>query len=72
MLGTLNDRKNLDIYERAMAQAQGDFDLQVRLQDAWDAVQALPADAALDAKVDAAHNLLVAMVLAYRTEGQEV
>ena len=71
MLGTLNDRKNLDIYERAMAQAQGDFDLQVRLQDAWNVVQALPADADLDAKVDAAHNLLVAMVLAYRTDGQE-
>ena len=67
MLGTLSERKNLGIYERALAQAQGDFELQVRLQDAWRAVQDLPDDATLDAKVDAAHELLVAMTLAYRS-----
>ena len=66
MLGTLRERKNLGIYERAMAQAQGDFDLQLRLQEAWHAVQDLPEDAGLDTKVDAAHELLVSMTLAFR------
>ncbi|MBQ7650678.1 MAG: hypothetical protein IJS15_06940, partial [Victivallales bacterium] len=65
-LGTLADRRNIDIYERALAQAQGDFDLQVRLQNAWRTVQELPQDATLDAKVDAAHALVVSMVQAFR------
>ena len=70
LLGRLDERKNLDIYERALAQAQDDFELQVRLQDAWRAVQDLPADATPDAKVDAAHALLVALTLAFRAERQ--
>ncbi|MBQ9727081.1 MAG: hypothetical protein IJV65_06210 [Kiritimatiellae bacterium] len=67
MLGTLSEPKNRGIYERALAQAQGDFELQARLQDAWRAVQNLPADATPDAKVDAAHELLVALTLAFRS-----
>ena len=67
MLGTLTSQKNHDIYERAQAQARGDLELQTRLQDAWRAVQELPADATLDAKVDAAHALLVTMTLAFRS-----
>ena len=49
-----------------MLAADGDMELQQRLQDAWHAVQRLPADATLDAKVDAAHELVTAMVLAFR------
>ncbi len=68
MLGTLSDRRNTDIYERALAQVQNNFDLRERLQEAWQAVQNLPQDATLDAKVDAAHELLASMVLAFRFE----
>ena len=67
MLGTLAERKNERIYERAFAQASGDLALQTRLQNAWNAVRNLPADASPDAKVDAAHALLVAMTLAFRS-----
>ena len=67
MLGTLKDPKQVDIYHKALLQADGDFELQERLQDAWRAVHSLPDDATLDAKVDAAHKLLVAMTLAYRS-----
>ncbi len=67
MLGTLGERKNIEIYERACAQADGDIELKTRLQNAWRAVEEMPADATLDAKVDAAHALLVAMTLAYRS-----
>ena len=67
MLGTLTSQKNRDIYNHAQAQARGDLELQTRLQDAWRAVQELPADATLDAKVDAAHALLVTMTLACRS-----
>ena len=41
-------------------------ELQQRLQEAWHGVQALPADATLDAQVAAAHKLISAMVLAFR------
>ena len=59
--------KTIDLYNGAMAAAGGDMDLQERLQNAWRTVQELPADATLDAKVDAAHALITAMVLAYRS-----
>ncbi len=67
MLGTLAEPRNVEVYERALEQADGDLALKTRLQDAWRAVQDLPADATLDAKVDAAHALLVALTLAFRT-----
>ena len=66
MLGTLNDLKNVKIYTEALLAAQGDEVQLVRLQDAWRAVRGLPADATLDAKVNAAHRLLVELVVAYR------
>ena len=50
----------------AMQAADGDLELQQRLQDAWHAVRGLPADATLDAKVDAVHRLVVSMVRAFR------
>ena len=67
MLRTLKDPKQVEIYMKAQLQASDDFELQERLQNAWLAVQRLPDDATLDAKVDAAHKLLVAMTLAYRS-----
>jgi len=70
MLRTLRDPKQVEIYLKAQLQASGDFELQERLQNAWLAVQRLPDDATLDAKVDAAHKLLVAMTLAYRCAPQ--
>jgi len=72
MLGTLGERKNIEIYNRALALADGDQELKTRLENAWRAVQDLPDDATLDAKVDAAHALLVALTLAYRTEPQAI
>ena len=72
MLAHLVDPENMktttDIYARAQLAAGRDTVLRQRLQDAWYAVHALPADATPDRKVDAAHELLVAMVLAFRTD----
>ncbi len=73
MLAHMMDEKNMqttaDIYARAQLAAGHDSVLRDRLQEAWHAVHALPADATLDRKVDAAHELIVAMVLAFRTPG---
>ena len=55
-----------DIYARAHLAAARDPILLHRLLGAWRAVRALPADATLDSKNDAAHELLVAMLLAFR------
>ena len=66
MLNSIVSPKNIELYERALAQAQGDFDLQEKLQNAWRDVTNLPQDATLDVKVDAAHKLLVALTLAFR------
>lgn len=75
MLAHMMDEKNMektaDIYARAQLAAGHDSILRQRLQEAWHAVHALPADATLDRKVDAAHELIVAMVLAFRTPGAE-
>ena len=67
MMSDANRLKTMELYAQAMLAADGDMELQQRLQDAWHAVQDLPADATLDAKVDAAHELVTAMVLAFRT-----
>jgi len=69
MLNSIVSPRNIEIYQRALAQAQGDFDLQEKLQNAWREVLDLPRDAPLDAKVDAAHSLIVSLTLAYRKEG---
>ena len=66
MMSEANRLKTLDLYAKAMLAASNDFALLQRLQDAWHAVQSLPADATLDAKVDATHGLVTAMVLAFR------
>ena len=71
MLGKLTDPKNMKIYADALQAANGDFAQQERLQDAWKAVRALPTDATDDAKIDAAHRLLVEMVVAYRTPQEQ-
>ena len=60
-----NKAKTIELYNGAMAAAGGDMDLQERLQNAWHRVEDLGADATLDAKVDAAHELITAMLLAY-------
>ena len=62
-----NKAKTLRLYLDAQAAADGDLALQERLQDAWHELQALGADATLDAKVDAVHKFVTAMVLAYRS-----
>ena len=67
MLDEANIGKTMELYAGAMQAADGDMELQQRLQDAWHAVRDLPADATLDAKVDAVHALITSMVLAYRT-----
>ena len=67
MLSDANRQKTEKIYADALQAASGDAELLQRLQDAWQAATSLPADATLDAKVDAAHELLVAMTLAYRS-----
>lgn len=66
MLDSIVSPRNVEIYQRAQAQAQGDFDLQDKLQTAWREALDVPRDAPLDVKVDAAHKLLVALTLAYR------
>lgn len=58
--------KTAEIYARAQVAAAGGPELQSRLQEAWQAVNTLPADATPDAKVDAAHRLLVEIVRAFR------
>ena len=56
----------VDIGTVEFVHAAGDAALLQRLEEAWNAMRALTADATLDAKVDAVHKLVVAMVLAYR------
>ena len=63
-----NMAKTAEIYARAQQSAARDPLLLHRLQNTWHALHALPADAPLDAQVDAAHALLVAMVLSFRAD----
>lgn len=58
--------KTSEIYAKAQVAATGDFERLSRLQEAWQAVNTLPADATPDAKVDAAHRLIVELVRAFR------
>ena len=58
--------KTSKIYAKAQVAATGDFERLSRLQEAWQAVNTLPADATPDAKVDAAHRLIVEIVRAFR------
>ena len=67
MMSEANRLKTETIYEDALQAASGDVELRQCLQEAWEAVQSLPADATLDAKVDTTRELLVAMTLAYRS-----
>ena len=62
-----NREKAQKLYDDAHRAAERDVVLQQRLKEAWDEVQGLADDAMLDVKVAAAHKLIVAMVLAYRT-----
>ena len=62
-----NREKAEKLYADARRAAERDLALQQRLEEAWDEVQGLADDATLDVKVAAAHKLVVAMVLAYRT-----
>ena len=66
LMSEANRLKTLDLYARALVASSADAVLQQRLQEAWRGVQALPADATLDAQVAAAHKLITAMVLAFR------
>ena len=66
LMSEANRLKTLDLYAKALVASSADAVLQQRLQEAWRGVQALPADATLDAQVDAAHKLITAMVLAFR------
>jgi hypothetical protein len=67
MMSDANRQKTEKIYADALQAASGDAELSQRLQDAWQAATSLPADATLDAKIDTARELLVAMTLAYRS-----
>ncbi len=67
MMSDANKQKTERIYEDALRAASGDMELRQRLQETWQAANALPENATLDAKIDAAHDLLVAMTLAYRS-----
>lgn len=62
-----NSEKAQKLYDDAYAAAERDVALQQRLEEAWNEVQGLADDATLYVKVAAAHKLIVAMVLAYRT-----
>ena len=66
LMSEANRLKTLDLYAKALVASSADAVLQQRLQEAWRGVQALPADATLDAQVAAAHKLISAMVLAFR------
>ena len=66
LMSEANRLKTLDLYAKALVASSADSVLQQRLQEAWRGVQALPADATLDAQVAAAHKLISAMVLAFR------
>ena len=68
LMDAQNMAKTAEIYARAQESAARDPLLLQRLQDTWHALHALPADAPLDAQVDAAHALLVAMVLSFRAD----
>ena len=58
--------KTTELYAKAQVASGGDFERLERLQEAWHAVNTLPANATPDAKVDAAHRLIVEMVRAFR------
>ena len=66
MMDEEHAEKTTEIYARAQVAAAGDFERLTRLQEAWQAVNALPANATPDAKADAAHRLLVELVRAFR------
>ena len=72
MMDEANREKTQGLYDRAHEAAEGDLALQQRLEEAWEEAQNLAEDATLDVKVAAAHKLIVAMVLAYRTPLQGV
>ena len=57
--------KNTQIYANAFERVVNNDLLREALQDAWRTATTLPADATDDAKLDAAHRLLVALVEAY-------
>ena len=67
MMSDANREKTEKIYADALKAVSGDAELKQRLQKAWQAATSLPADATLDAKIEAARELLVAMTLAYRS-----
>ena len=67
MFSEENKVKSAELYRDALLAADGDFELQYKLQDAWRTLSTLPAGAGLDAKVDAMHAFLVNAVLAFRT-----
>ena len=66
MMDEEHAEKTVEIYAKAQVAAAGDFERLTRLQEAWQAVNALPANATPDAKVNAAYGLLVELVRAFR------
>lgn len=66
-LSELNTEKNVELYHNALLCAAGDPDLQEKLQSARQQADALPADAPADTAVNALHDLLTTMTLAYRS-----
>jgi len=67
MLSPENLVKTTELYAQAMLATGNDEHLKFQLQNAWKTLINLPADATLDAKVDAMNDFLVPMVMAFRT-----
>ena len=67
MFSQENIVKTTELYAQAMLAAGNDEQIQFRLQNAWNTLRQLPADATLDAKVDAMHDFLVPLIMAFRT-----
>ena len=67
VVADLNSEKNTELYNTALLSAQGDPDLQEKMQNARQRLASLGPDAPNDAVVDAMHDLLITMTTSYRT-----
>jgi len=68
VVADLNSEKNAKLYNTALLSAQGDPDLQEKMQQARQKLTSLGPDAPNDAIVDSMHDLLITMTTAYRTQ----
>ena len=68
VVADLNSGKNVELYNTALLSAQGDPDLQEKMQEARQRLASLGPAATNDAIVDGMHDLLITMTASYRAQ----